>query len=141
MGTDPARVSVTSTSAGQGTPPQKPLGRSFSISDGADADRDGPGERQGWRKARHRDPLTGGDGDRLGGPALKTSCLMSYPKRPKFKPPPRCSYVESAPKSTHAKAGFVLLDFRAGEGEQGNFLIALSLPKKVLSPALMGSTG
>lgn len=79
-----------------------------SISDGANADRGGPGQQQGWRKARRRDPLTGSDGSRLGGPALKTSHLTNYLKRPKFKPPPRCSYVESAPKSTHPKANIWL---------------------------------
>lgn len=94
--------------AQQRVPLREPVGTIMSISDGANADRQGPGQQRGWGKAPRWDPLTGGDGSRLGGPAWKINQLRGYLNRPKCKPPSQRSCVESAPKSTQPKANIWL---------------------------------
>lgn len=94
--------------AKQCIPPRKPVGRIFSVAieltpTVTAPDSSGAGERHGI--GTHQ---PGADGSRRGGPASETSHLMNYPKRSKFKPPPWCSYVELAPKSTHPKANIWL---------------------------------
>lgn len=60
VGTDTTRASVTSTlqSKAMHPAPKKP-GQDF-FQQSWNADCNGSRQQQGWRKARHRDPLTGG---------------------------------------------------------------------------------
>lgn len=77
-----------------------------------------------------------GDGSKLGGPASKT--ITQKGQNSSLRPGALMWSQLQNPPIRKQIFGFILLDPRAGEGEQGNFLIALSLPRKILPLALTG---